>query len=77
MSHYQKLATLLIRFAAFLFVLFGLMGLLFGLYARLISGSLSPEFQERLTSSVLYLIGGVILFALARLLGKVVGRHLE
>jgi hypothetical protein len=53
------------------------MGLLFGLYARLISGSLSPEFQERLTSSVLYLIGGVILFALARLLGKVVGRHLE
>ena len=77
MSHYQKLATLLIRFAAFLLVLFGLMGLLFGLYARLISEALSPEFQERLTSSVLYLIGGVILFALARLLGKVVGRNLE
>ena len=77
MSHYQKLATLLIRFAAFLLVLFGLMGLLFGLYARLISGTLSPEFQERLTSSVLYLIGGVILFVLARLLGKVVGRNLE
>ena len=77
MSHYQKLATLLIRFAAFLLVLFGLMGLLFGLYAGLISEALSPEFQERLTSSVLYLIGGVILFALARLLGKVVGRHLE
>ena len=77
MSHYQKLATLLIRFAAFLFALFGLMGLLFGMYARLISGVVSPEFQERLTSSVLYLIGGVILFALARLIGKVVGRNLE
>jgi hypothetical protein len=53
------------------------MGLLFGLYARLISGAFSPEFHERLTSSVLYLIGGVILFALACLLGKVVGRNLE
>ena len=77
MSHYQKLATLLIRFAAFLLVLFGLMGLLFGLYAGLISEALSPEFQERLTSSVLYLIGGVVLFALACLLGKVIGRNLE
>ena len=77
MNHYQKIAILLVRFAGAGSIAVGFLGFIYGavLVARRVT--LSPEQTERFGSSIWYIVFGLIIFFLARPVGRLLGRGLD
>jgi hypothetical protein len=77
MNHYQKLAIVLVRCAGAGAVALGVLGFVYGAALVARGTSLSPDQAERFGSSVWYVVFGLVLFLLARPLGRLLGRRLE
>ena len=77
MSHYQKVATVLVRFAGILAFVLGILGFLYGAMLRGQGAQLTPDQEERIASSFWYVILGLALFVASRPLGRFLGRGLE
>jgi hypothetical protein len=76
-SHYQKIATVLVRFAGILAFVLGILGFLYGAMLRGQGAQLTPDQEERIASSFWYVILGLALFVASRPLGRFLGRGLE
>lgn len=77
MSHYQKIATLLVRCTGAIAFTLGLLGLLFGSVLRAAGTASTPEQSERFGSSIWYVALGLVLFLAGRPLGRLLGRGLD
>ena len=77
MSHYQKLATMLVRGAGIAALALGLLGLIYGAVLHARGVSLTAEQAERFGASVWYVVIGLLLFLLGRPLGRLIGRGLD
>jgi hypothetical protein len=76
MSHYQKLATVLLRVAGFLGFVLGGAGVLYNLVAHSANPTVEAERGYRFWGSVIYVIIGVTVFVLSPRLGRWVGSGL-
>jgi hypothetical protein len=76
MSHYARLGVVAVRLFAFVLVLIGAMGVL---YTALLAaaGNLSAEQRERASAAPVYLVAAVVLYALSRPVGRLIGRGLD
>jgi len=77
MNHYQKIATVLVRAAGAAAAAVGVLGFVYGTVLVARGTSLSPDQAERYGSSVWYVVFGLMLFLLARPLGRLLGRGLD
>jgi len=77
MSHYQKMATVLVRCAGVIALILGILGLLYGAALRLRGTPLTPDQAERFGGSVWYILLGLVLLLAGRPLGRLLGRGLE
>ena len=77
MNHYQKIAILLVRFAATIALALGVMGLLYGAALSTYGSPMTDQQSERWIGSVWYVGFGVGLFFASAPLGRFLGRGLE
>ncbi len=77
MNHYQKLATVLVRCVGGLSATLGALGLLYGAALRAQGVPFSPDQAERFGASFWYIVVGIVVFLLARPIGRLLGRGLE
>ena len=73
MSHYQKLATLVLRVVTFVFLMLGMIGLL---YQSSVPQTPSPDHTGQVFSSVSFTLFGLVGFFLSPLLGRLLARDL-
>jgi hypothetical protein len=76
MNHYQKLATVLVRGAGMATTALGLLGALYGAFF-IARGGLTPNAAERFYASFWYVVAGIVVFALGRHVGRLLGRGLD
>ena len=77
MNHYEKLAVFIIRLASLSAVLYGLMWLISAISVMSISNFFfDPVSATWIKSSVLWLVFGVVGFALSKPLGRLIGKDL-
>ncbi len=77
MNHYQRIATVLVRFAGILAFLLGILGFFYGAVLWAQGAQLAPDQAERFASSFWYVVLGLALFVASRPLGRFLGRGLE
>jgi len=77
MNHFQKLATVLVRVAGLANAVLGVLGLAYGAVQRASGRTLTPDEIERWGASFYWILLGVMLFLLARPLGRLLGRGLD
>ena len=73
LSHYQKLATLILRLITFVILFIGVLGLL---YYMLPSQTPPSEREGRMFSSVGFTVFGLIGFFVSPVLGRLIGKDL-
>ena len=77
MTQYQKAATLVVRIIGVLITLAGLAGPLYKLVLEISGQPVPARVNERWAASVTWVIGGVVLTLLSKVLGKRLGQGLE
>jgi hypothetical protein len=77
MTHFQKIAILLVRFIATIAVVLGLLGLFYGAVLSTYGAPMTGQQSERWISSFWYIGLGLALFLGSRPLGRFLGRGLE
>lgn len=77
MNHYQKIAIVLVRTAGAAAAAVGMLGFVYGTTLVMRGAPLSPDQAERYGSSVWYVVFGLVLFLVARPLGRLLGRGLD
>ena len=77
MTHFQKIAILLVRFMATIAVVLGLLGLFYGAVLSIYGAPMTGQQSERWISSLWYIGLGLALFLGSGPLGRFLGRGLE
>ena len=79
MSQYQRIAILVLRLATFLSLVIGAAGILYWLLAIAIHGGriVTPDARQRFLGAVFYLVLGAVGLAVARPVGRWLGRGLD
>ena len=73
LSHYQKLATLILRLITFVILFMGVLGLLYYMFP---TQALTSERVGRMFSSIGYTVFGLIGFFISPILGRLIGKDL-
>ena len=76
MNHYQKLVVIAIRLLGMVAAVLGTWGILYVVLNALFSNPKPPDSVSNLISSLIYTIGGIILWALSKPIASLIGRGL-